>query len=115
MVQLLLMGGVWGIAAVVADVGETRMLQNIGAGLANALLVGWALGLVIPRSWSELEPVWLAVVVAEAISFGATLLLGQLISRLAYVVDNRQAWVMSLTAACGYVLLDLFWRWAVSM
>jgi hypothetical protein len=111
--EWLLLSAVWALGALIAEV-DSRILQNIGSALAHSAVVGFTLSLILGPGLRELEPPWLGTLAFEAAAAVLSYLAGQLIARLAYVADGSQANKMALNAALGYVLINLFWRWAIS-
>lgn len=103
----------WALAAIVAELEYTRLMQHLGAGLAtyfgSGFLCGWLLGPFI----QGFEPEWLGWLIFYTALGVCAFLVAQLLSRLAYVVGYSEANRMSLTVAICMVLSELFLRWAL--
>jgi hypothetical protein len=108
--QLLLMAAVFGFASAGQEIRSYSVGQHIGAALAVTMLVGWLLPLAIPQEVANALP-WL---VWELVYGVAVWLSSWPLGKLIYSADNRQASFIATSAAVGFILLDLFMRWAVS-
>ena len=107
---VLLMAGIFGLAAAAAEIEYTTLGQHIGSAIAVTLLAGWVMSLVLgPVTAGDIG--WLAMIAAQGVFVW---LLSWPMTRLFYSASGRQAVIMATVAAVGYTLLGLFWRWAVS-
>jgi hypothetical protein len=109
---LLMFAGVVGVAAAVAGMENVRYTQHIGTAMAIGLINMFLLPLVFGsmamppgEGWK-----WLVWLVQAAFAWLAM----QLLSRLFYTADGRQALTMSTVTAVGWFLLSWFWDWALS-
>lgn len=110
MATILLLTGVVALAAIAADLPEGSIGRHIGTAIIITAIAQYGVSWLIQPAPAGEYP-WFYL---ELLSGAAAWLISWPWARYVYDADNRQATLMASIIAGGLVLLDLFWRWAIS-